>query len=923
MGESMQKWLERNRPPRVRITYDVETGGAIEKRELPFVVGLFSDLSGERLDENFPEYASRSMQDIDRDNFNDVLAKAQPSMTLGKVSLKLPSPDGEATTLSGTLTFGSLDDFEPVAVIKAVPLLDALHRTRSHIRMLQAKAESSAGLAKVLEPLMQLDAAGRSARQPYKVLGAPAARDGLGVAAAALRDLAFKLAQASTTDAKTALATGFGFTDDSASKKTALGRARQFLGLYAATDTTDNVSKATDQVEALASYAQDSANVGTTTKKKRDGIVTALNIADADQAALGQSATALLTQLKTPLADDATQEQTLAQGDALLAALLLLDQQEPEDHAAVATVDATSGTRISPQVVAEAQHLADCRWYANNLLIKAKGGAAPAPAPTPKSKPKPAAAADTGDASAAAPADAPAPAPAPAFTPAAPAPAPASTPAAPAPATAATPISDVQTVLDLMDATGLSTDLDRRQFLPSLGDFVTEILAPLDSQSPSTRKWIPAVLAVDQRVAQIDEQISLQLREIMHADMFQQLEATWRGLHYLVSRAETGKMLKLRIFNATQQELLDDMEKAVDKDQSHLFKMIYEAAYGTLGGEPYSLLVGGYEIGRSAQHVEFLMKMAEIAAAAHAPFITAASPSIFGFQAFTDLARPRDLEKIFEGVQLAGFNAFRQSEDSRYVTLVLPHFLLRLPYGAKSWPVEGLGFEEKSEASDHSDFLWGNAAYLLAERITHAYSLYSWTAAIRGVEGGGLIEDLPLYTYPVYPNNPDALQLFCPTEVSITDRREKELSDLGFIALCHCLGTGNAVFFGGQTTNEPKTYISDSANANARLSASLPYILAASRFAHYIKVIMRDKIGSFMTRGNVETFLNSWISQYVLLDENAPQDAKAAYPLSQAHVAVSEVPGSPGTYTAVVFLRPHFQLEELTASIRLVANLPG
>ena len=901
MGESMQKWLERNRPPRVRITYDVETGGAIEKRELPFVVGLFSDLSGERLDENFPEYASRSMQDIDRDNFNDVLAKAKPSMTLGKVPLKLPSADADATTLSGSLTFASIDDFEPVAVIRAVPMLDALHRTRGHIRMLQAKAESSAGLSKLLEPLMQLDAAGRTARQPYKVLSAPATRDGLGVAAAALRGLAFKLAQAGTADAKTSVATDFGFTDDAATKTTALDRLRKFLGLYAATDTTDNVGKATDQVEALASFSQDEDKVGKTTKTKREGIVTALNIAAADQAALGQSTTALLTQLKTPLPDGATPEQTLAQGDALLAALVLLDQQEPEDHAAVATIDATSGAHISPQVVAEAQHLADSRWYANNLLMKATAPV-PAPTPAPKSKSKPAAAGDPVDADPNAPA-------------------PEAEPAGPASKT--TPLGDVQTLLNLMDATGLSTDLDRRQFLPSLGDFVNEILVPLDGQSPTTRKWIPAVLAVDQRVAQIDEQISLQLREIMHAEMFQQLEATWRGLHYLVSRAETGKMLKLRIFNATQQELLDDMEKAVDKDQSHLFKMIYEAAYGTLGGEPYSLLVGGYEIGRSAQHVDFLMKMAEVAASAHAPFITAASPSIFGFQQFTDLARPRDLEKIFEGVQLAGFNAFRQSEDSRYVTLLLPHFLLRLPYGAKSWPVEGLDFEEKSEASEHGDFLWGNAAYLLAERITHAFSLYSWTAAIRGVEGGGLIEDLPLYTYPVYPNNPDALQLFCPTEVSITDRREKELSDLGFIALCHCLGTGHAAFFGGQTTNEPKTYISDSANANAKLSASLPYILAASRVAHYIKVIMRDKIGSFMTRGNVETFLNSWISQYVLLDENAPQDAKAAYPLSQAHVAVSEVPGSPGTYTAVVFLRPHFQLEELTASIRLVANLPG
>jgi type VI secretion system protein ImpC len=237
--------------------------------------------------------------------------------------------------------------------------------------------------------------------------------------------------------------------------------------------------------------------------------------------------------------------------------------------------------------------------------------------------------------------------------------------------------------------------------------------------------------------------------------------------------------------------------------------------------------------------------------------------------------------------------------------------------------VEGLAFEEHVNPARPSDFLWGNAAYLLAERITHAFSLYSWTAAIRGVEGGGLIEGLPLFTYPVYAPNSDAQQLFCPTEVSITDRREKELSDLGFIALCHCKGTGTAAFFGGQTVNLPQAYITDDANANARLSALLPYMLSASRFAHYIKVIMRAKIGSFLTRGNVESFLNTWISQYVLLDENATQDAKAAYPLSQANVVVTDVPGEPGAYNATVFLRPHFQLEELTTSIRLVANLPA
>jgi type VI secretion system protein ImpC len=484
-------------------------------------------------------------------------------------------------------------------------------------------------------------------------------------------------------------------------------------------------------------------------------------------------------------------------------------------------------------------------------------------------------------------------------------------------------MANVQAVLALLDAANLKTDDERQAFVAPLGYFYNDILAAFDKPGAGTRKPVSAVLLIDNRVGDIDTQLSAQLREIMHAPNFQALEATWRGMFYLVSRAETGKMLKLYVFDATKQELLDDMDRAVDRDQSHLFKMIYEAGYGTLGGEPYSLLVGGYEVGRSAQDVDFLMQISEIAAAAHAPFITAASPSIFSLDSYADLARPRDLEKIFEGVELVGFQSFRNTEDSRYVTLVLPHVLLRLPYGAKSWPVQGMSFEESADPGNPSDFLWGSAAYLLAERITNAFSLYSWTAAIRGVEGGGLISGLPLYTYPVYSAESDAQQLFCPTEVSITDRREKELSDLGFIALCHCMGTGTAAFFGGQTANQPKTYISDDANANAALSARLPYMLAASRFAHYIKVIMRAKIGSFLTRANVEVFLNSWISQYVLLDENAPQEAKASYPLSQANIVVTDVPGEPGSYNAVVFLRPHFQLEELTTSIRLVATLPA
>ncbi len=434
-----------------------------------------------------------------------------------------------------------------------------------------------------------------------------------------------------------------------------------------------------------------------------------------------------------------------------------------------------------------------------------------------------------------------------------------------------------------------------------------------------------AALSIDYAVAEIDRALSKQLSAIMHSPKFKEMEATWRGLFHLVSRTETGSRLKLRLFNATLAELRDDMAKAVEFDQSKMFKLIYEAEYGTYGGSPYSLLLGGYEMGPEAPDMSFLEKMSGVASAAHAPFLAAASPAMFGLPSFGDLARPRDLAKIFEGADLQKWSEFRDSEDSRYVSLAMPRAMLRLPYGEKTLPAEGFNFEETVLSSagvpENANFLWGNAAYFLAERITNAFALYSWTAAIRGVEGGGLVEGLPIYTFS--SGGDDGIkELLCPTEVAITDRREKELNDLGFIALCHCKGSGKAAFFGGQTTNKPKKYINADANANAALSSRLPYILAASRFAHYIKVIVREKIGGFLTRGNVEAFLNTWISQYVLLDDNARQDVKSAFPLREASIVVVDVPGEPGSYKATVFLKPHFQLEELTTSIRLVADLP-
>ena len=473
------------------------------------------------------------------------------------------------------------------------------------------------------------------------------------------------------------------------------------------------------------------------------------------------------------------------------------------------------------------------------------------------------------------------------------------------------------TLLDQILVQGkLARDDSQRGYARDLVDeFINSVLAEAGGSVPAD-----VVAAINDRIAQIDEIISVQLNEVLHHPDLQKLEATWRGFAYLVFNTETSTRLKIRMLNATKGELLKDLEKAVEFDQSVLFKKIYEDEYGTFGGLPFSTLIGDYEFGRHPQDVALLEKLSNVAAAAHAPFIAGAAPMLFDMASFTELGVPRDLAKIFESAELIKWRSFRESEDSRYVTLCLPRVLLRLPYGPKTVPVEGVDFVEDTDGRDHAKYLWGNPAWVLGQRITNAFALYGWTAAIRGVEGGGKVEGLPAHTFRTDEGD---IALKCPTEIAITDRREKELNDLGFVTLVHCKNTDYAAFFGGHTTNKPKLYNTAAANANSRLSAMLPYILNASRFAHYIKVIMRDKIGSFMTKDNVSTYLNTWIVDYVLAKDDAGQDIKAEYPLREARVDVTDIPGKPGSYKAVVFLRPHFQLEELTASIRLVAELPA
>ncbi|MDY7579030.1 type VI secretion system contractile sheath large subunit [Herbaspirillum sp. RTI4] len=425
---------------------------------------------------------------------------------------------------------------------------------------------------------------------------------------------------------------------------------------------------------------------------------------------------------------------------------------------------------------------------------------------------------------------------------------------------------------------------------------------------------------IDARIAELDRLLSDQVSAILHAPEFQKIESSWTGLHYLVFNSTTSGNIKIKVLNVSKKELVKDFQSALDFDQSAIFKKVYEEEFGTFGGSPFGSLLGDFDITRQPEDMYFIDQMSHIAAAAHAPFISAASPELFGLERFDELGKPRDLAKIFETVEYAKWKSFRESEDSRYVGLTLPRFLGRLPFHPNDgMTVEGFNFVEDVDGTDHSKYLWCNAAYSFGTKLTAAFEDYGWCAAIRGVEGGGLVENLPTHTFKT---DEGEVALKCPTEIAITDRREKELSDLGFISLVHCKNTDYAAFFGAQSTQKAKKYNTDSANANAVLSAQLQYIFAVSRIAHYMKSMMRDKIGSFAAASNVEDFLNRWLTQYVLLDDNASQEAKAQFPLREASVQVSEVPGRPGVYRAVSFLRPHFQLDELSVSLRLVAELP-
>jgi len=436
------------------------------------------------------------------------------------------------------------------------------------------------------------------------------------------------------------------------------------------------------------------------------------------------------------------------------------------------------------------------------------------------------------------------------------------------------------------------------------------------------KKYLSKEKMINLAIQKIEEQIGDILNKIIHHEKFQKLEASWIGLKNLIFKTDTSEKLKIKVLNVSKDELLQDFSVDLEKpEESDLYKKVYEQEYNMFGGESYGVLIGDYEIDHSTNDMDFLESIAAVAASAHAPFITSASKKLFKLTEDDDFRKLSDkssIKRIFSNKsKYARWNSFRNSEHSKYVALTLPHVLMRLPYGNDN-PIESIS-SFKEDLSEHNYFLWGNTAYVLGERITNSFSLYGWCAAIRGVEGGGLVEGLPLYTYDIDENT--TVQK-CPTEMQISDTKEKEFSDLGLIPLVHCKNTDYAAFFGTQSLNIPKKYDTPQANANARLSAQLQYTLCASRFSHYLKSMMRDMIGSFATNDQVAKYLNRWINQYVVLDDDAGQELKAQYPLREARVDVSEIKGKPGCYNAIVYLRPHYQLDELTISMRLVSELP-
>jgi type VI secretion system protein ImpC len=430
-----------------------------------------------------------------------------------------------------------------------------------------------------------------------------------------------------------------------------------------------------------------------------------------------------------------------------------------------------------------------------------------------------------------------------------------------------------------------------------------------------------AIKTIESLIAELDRKLTEQVNLIMHHQDYQQLEGSWRGLHHLVANTETDETLKIRVINISKKELGRTLKKfkGTAWDQSPLFKKVYEDEYGTPGGAPYGCLVGDYFFDHTAPDVDILSGMAQIAAAAHTPFLSAASPTVMGFDSWQQLGDPRDLTKKFQMAEYAPWNSLRASDDARYLGLAMPRYLSRLPYGAKTSPVDEFAFEEDVAGADHGKYCWGNAAYLMATNITRSFKMYGWCARIRGMESGGRADGLPCHTFPTDDGGVD---MKCPTEVAITDRREAELAKNGFMPVSHYKNTDYAVFMGAQSLQKPQEFEDKDATANANLSARWPYLFAVCRFAHFLKCMVRDKVGAFKDRAEMQTWLNGWVNQYCVDSASSSETQKAERPLASAEVVVEDIEGNPGFYSAKFFLKPHYQLEGLTVSLRLVSKLP-
>jgi type VI secretion system protein ImpC len=475
---------------------------------------------------------------------------------------------------------------------------------------------------------------------------------------------------------------------------------------------------------------------------------------------------------------------------------------------------------------------------------------------------------------------------------------------------------------------GEFSSLLQKEFKPKTDEAkaaVEQAVRTLAEQALSQTQLIGAdvVKSISAIIAELDHKLSEQINLILHHPDLQQVEGAWRGLNYLVNNTETDEMLKIRFMNITKADLGKTLKryKGTNWDQSPLFKRVYEEEYGQFGGEPFGCLVGDYYFDHTPPDVELLGEMGKVSAAAHTPFIAGASPRALQMDSWRELANPRDLTKIFTTPEYASWRSLRESEDARYIGLAMPRFLSRLPYGPKTNPVEEFDFEEETGAADHNKYTWGNAAYAMAVNINRSFKLYGWCSRIRGIESGGAVEGLPVHTFPTDDGGVD---MKCPTEIAISDRREAELAKNGFMPLIHRKNSDFAAFIGAQSLQKPFEYDDPDATANANLSARLPYLFACCRFAHYLKCIVRDKIGSFKERADMQIWLQNWIMNYVDGDPaHSSETTKSRKPLAAAEVTVEEVEGNPGYYTSRFFLRPHYQLEGLTVSLRLVSKLPS